>query len=159
MSNTMHPNRKRLLDEAKSLGIVGRHKMSQGDLQNAINSARAKKEEVPTVNWGPGALYSLMGPEDSAAEQLRRALAEKVVDRWPVGTVLRWESVGGGAMTYVYTAVRAPGGRWFTSAAEYNRYVPQIVDYEDLVEILSRSETHNIQYASGWTPVDGDGPL
>lgn len=149
-------NRIELLNRAKDLGIAGRHRMAKSDLLAAIRQAEPKSKQTGPVHseesengWNFDRLR-LMPPEDSAAAQLRRALQEKVVDRWPIGTVLRWES-DGGRQVYIYSAVRAPGGRWFTSAAEYNRYVPQIVDYDDLVEILSRSETHNIQYASGWT--------
>lgn len=85
-----------------------------------------------------------------SVKALRKALKNKVVDEFEVGAVIRWTSSG----RYVYTAVKSPIG-WFTSAAEYNRYVPQIVDFDTLVEILARAETSNVEVASSWEPITG----
>lgn len=79
---------------------------------------------------------------------LRKALKNKVVDEFETGTVIRWLA----SDRYTYVAVKTPVG-WYTSAKVYNDFVPQVVDFDELTEILSRSETSNIEVAESWTPV------
>lgn len=85
-------------------------------------------------------------------EKLKEALADFVRDEFEVGTVIRWETDAGRAV-YVYAAVKAPGLGWFTTARAGNGFVPQVVSYEDLVEILGRSETTKVEVASSWESV------
>jgi hypothetical protein len=79
---------------------------------------------------------------------LKKALQEAVTDNFLLGDVIRWTA----SDRYVYAAVKSPVG-WFTTAAEYNRHVPQVVTYEELVKILSRAEVSDVQFATNWETV------
>jgi hypothetical protein len=79
---------------------------------------------------------------------LKKALQDAVTDDFLGGDVIRWTA----SDKYVYAAIKSPVG-WFTTAAEYNRHVPQIVTYEELVKILSRSEVSDVQFAITWDTV------
>lgn len=80
---------------------------------------------------------------------LQKALKNKVVDNFDTGTVIRWKASG----TYDYAALKAGNGQWYTTAASYNTFVPQILDFESLVEILAKSENDEIVVSSEWAAV------
>lgn len=81
---------------------------------------------------------------------LRKALKDKKVDKFDVGTVIRWKSAG----VYNYAAVKAGNGKWYTTAASFNSFVSQILDFDDLVEVLSRAETDEIDVSLTWERLD-----
>jgi uncharacterized membrane protein len=62
---------------------------------------------------------------------LRKALKNKNVDKFEV-------------------AIKAGNGRWYTTAASFNSFVSQILDFEGLIEVLSRAETDEIEVSTGW---------
>lgn len=76
---------------------------------------------------------------------VRAAVKKANKDTFDVGTVIRWTSGG----KYTYTAVKTPVG-WFTSAQHFNTYVPQVVKFDELLEILARSETSEVAVATAW---------
>lgn len=79
---------------------------------------------------------------------LKSALKNKIADEFEVGTVIRWTSSG----TYTYAAIKSPVG-WFTTARDYNTYVPQQVTFDQLVKILQRAETTEIEVATEWQEI------
>lgn len=81
---------------------------------------------------------------------LRKALKDKKVDKFDVGTVIRWKSAG----VYNYAAIKAGNGKWYTTAASFNSFVSQILDFDDLVEVLSRAETDEIDVSLTWERLD-----
>jgi hypothetical protein len=81
---------------------------------------------------------------------LKKALKGKNVDKFDVGTVIRWKASG----TYNYAAIKAGNGQWYTTAASFNSYVSQIVDFDGLCDILSRSETDEIEVSTVWERVE-----
>lgn len=76
---------------------------------------------------------------------LKKALENKLTDDFEVGDVIRWYASG----KYLYSALKTEVG-WFTSARDYNPFVPQRVSFDELVEILQRSETSDIAVSTGW---------
>lgn len=82
---------------------------------------------------------------NESIKALRKALKGKTTDSWPEGTVIRWLSGG----RYSYAAIKTPAG-WYTTATEANRYVPQVLRYEALIEVLARSEVSDISVAGEW---------
>lgn len=80
---------------------------------------------------------------------IRDAVKNSHRDAFDVGTVIRWTS----SSKYIYVAVKSPVG-WFTTARYNNSFVPQVVDFDTLLEILSRSETSDIKVASTWESVE-----
>lgn len=78
---------------------------------------------------------------------LQKALKTKKVDKFETGTVIKWLSSG----TYNYAAIKAGNGSWYTTAASFNSYVGQILSFDDLIEVLSRSETSEIEVSDTWT--------
>ena len=79
---------------------------------------------------------------------LRKALKKSRADEFDNGTVIRWTS----AERYTYAAVKTPAG-WFTSSRAGNFFVPQVLEFADLIEILSRAETSNVEVAVEWESV------
>lgn len=147
MSESMrlkNPKRYALLEEARALGIVGRHKMNTVLLRQKVDEAHAAKQpiegRVVNASYTPGL---------AGVSAIRKARQETVRDDFETGQVIRWVASG----RYTYVAIKCPVG-WFTSAAEYNRFVPQIVDFETLVEILARPETTKIEVAVTWAPIE-----
>lgn len=78
---------------------------------------------------------------------LKKALKNKNRDDFPLGAVIRWVASG----RYTYAAIKSPVG-WFTTSTG-NPFTPQILDFDGLVEVLSRAETTDVEYATEWTPV------
>lgn len=82
---------------------------------------------------------------------LKEALASARRDDFENGTVVRWKS-DAGRDVFLYAAVKTPVG-WFTTAREFNSYVPQLVKFDDLLEILARAETTSVSVAKEWEEV------
>jgi hypothetical protein len=86
---------------------------------------------------------------EKAVRDLKKALKNKVTDRFKTGDVIRWKAAG----FYSYAAIKTPVG-WYTTAS--NRaaaYVGQVVSFDKLLEILNRSETTDIQVATEWEDI------
>jgi hypothetical protein len=82
--------------------------------------------------------------QNNAIESLRSAVAQKKTDKFEVGDVVRWVASG----KYSYAAIKTEVG-WYTTAN--NPYVPHKVgSFDNLVEILNRSEVSDIAVASTW---------
>lgn len=77
-------------------------------------------------------------------QKLRKAIKAKNVDDFEPGTVIAWKSAG----RYHYAAIKTPVG-WFTTANN-NPFTPNVVDYDELIEILARAETTDAQMAGAW---------
>lgn len=86
--------------------------------------------------------------ETMAAQSLSKALARKrrKKDKFSTGAVIRWMKG-----TYTYAALKTPAG-WYTTSA-YDRSVPKVLTYEDLLEILSSERVTDVQVATGWEAV------
>lgn len=141
MSQSMSKNRERLLARARELGIKGRHKMNNGELRMEILRVEPLNT---TIRFATPRL-------DGPLEQLRKAIQDVDVDRWPMGTTVRWET-DAGRDVFVYAAIKSPAG-WYTTSQRGHAYVPGIVSYKKLVEILARRETQNAQVATTWETV------
>jgi hypothetical protein len=156
MSQSMSQNREMLLARARQLGIKGRHKMGVGRLHEAIRNV--ENIRLVTDNGGSNTTVSggkivtgkiTVGPTfvhdvSGSLEQLRKAIQDVDVDRWPDGTVIRWEAVYNHG-TYLYAALKCPIG-WVTTA----RAASSVLSYEKLVETLAARTTHNVQVATTW---------
>lgn len=85
----------------------------------------------------------------NAAAILAETLAERNTDPFKVGDVVRWTA----SSNFTYAALKTPAG-WFTTARTGNVYVDsRLEDYEELVEILSRSEVTDIVVSAEWEEV------
>jgi hypothetical protein len=82
-----------------------------------------------------------------ALKALRTGLKKKVSDQFEVGDVIRW--TGGGR--YNYAAIKSPVG-WFTTANN-NAYVPNVVSFDRLLDILNKADSTDIQVAGEWVDV------
>lgn len=89
--------------------------------------------------------------KEQALQVLEDAVGRARRDSFDIGTVVRWESVGIG-VDYLYAAMKTPVG-WFTTAREYNTHVSPTISFEDLLEILGRSETKNVAVSVTWQAV------
>ena len=85
---------------------------------------------------------------EEAVKRLRKDLRGKVKDRWEIGTVIRWTSNG---MTSYAVLMTAAG--WSTTSRYNNGYVATTVTYEELLEILSRSDSSDIRVATEWEEI------
>ena len=85
---------------------------------------------------------------EEAVKALRKALSKKVADRFEVGDVIRWTA----AERFTYAAIKTGAG-WFTTASNTNRFVSSYVEYEELVDILARSEASNVMVSTAWEAI------
>lgn len=83
-------------------------------------------------------------------EAVKAALKEARKDTFEDGTVIRWTAAG----KYTYAAVKCEIG-WFTTAAQYNRFVDQILTFEQLLDVLSKSDATDIAVATEWMEITG----
>lgn len=81
---------------------------------------------------------------------LQKAIKGKNVDKFETGTVVRWLASG----TYNYAAIKAGNGQWYTTAASFNTYVSQILDFDGLCEVLARSEVTDIEVSATWSAIE-----
>lgn len=79
-----------------------------------------------------------------AIEKLRAEISKAVKDPFEDNTVVRWVSAG----RYNYAAIKTVAG-WFTTANN-NAFVPGVVTYEELLDILARSEVSQVAVATEW---------
>jgi hypothetical protein len=135
-----NPKRAALLDEARELGIVGRHKMSTDVLRNRVAQARPVPAET---RWAP----ELRAGMDAIREVRRSAKP----DDFEFGSVIRW-TTDAGYNVFLYAALKTPAG-WVTTARAGNSFVPQTISFEELLEILGRSETTDVRVASSWVSI------
>lgn len=83
---------------------------------------------------------------------LKEALAEVKRDTFEEGTVIRWVASG----RYTYAALKTPVG-WYTTAKampDSAQRVPQVVNFDQLLAILSKSETTKVEVATEWTAIE-----
>lgn len=86
---------------------------------------------------------------EEAISVLRKSLRKKIKDRFKVGDVIKWTAAG----RFTYAAVKTESG-WFTTARTGNVFVDSRLDgYEDLVEILARSEVSDVMVSTGWEAI------
>ena len=79
---------------------------------------------------------------------MKSALKKSTKDTFEVGTVIRWTS----SDKYTYAAIKSPIG-WFSTAASYNTYVKQVMTFEELLEVLTRSTTSEVKVSKEWEEV------
>ncbi len=85
-----------------------------------------------------------------SVKALKDAVKKSAKDKFEVGTVVRWVSSG----KYNYAALKTDAG-WYTTARSYNNtFVDEVVTFDELLEILARSETTDVAYAETWVEVD-----
>jgi hypothetical protein len=89
---------------------------------------------------------------NEAIERLRIDLKSKQTDLFKAGDVIRWMA----GDRYEYAAIKTSTGRWYTTARPGNSFVDQVLDYDELLEVLGRSEANNIVVATGWMPIIGE---
>lgn len=122
-------SKKELMEQAASLGIVGRSRMNKKQLEVAIGvHGRAQG--------------------DSIAELTSALSAARKGRNFAVGTVVRWTSRD----RYLYAAIKTQVG-WFTTARYGNSFVPQVVSFNDLLDILKTDNTGDVEVAVKWEVV------
>ena len=86
-------------------------------------------------------------------KSLKKAVSEKPKDNFEMGTVIRWES-DAGYNVFLYAAMKTPVG-WATTSRTGNNYVPQNLTFDELLEVLGRTEVQDVMVARGdaWEPV------
>jgi hypothetical protein len=149
MSESMrrkNPKRAALLDEARELGIVGRHRLSADQLRIAVASRRTKDRDVKR-----DAALTGMSANGQGIAAIRKVRESAIVDDFLLGTVITWES-DAGYNVFLYACIKTPVG-WATTSKAGNMYVDQVLSFEDLLEILGRAETQNVMLASAFTPL------
>lgn len=92
-----------------------------------------------------------MADIDVAVKSLRKVLDKKVSDKFEVGDVIRWTA----AERFTYAAIKTAAG-WFTTASNTNSFVSSYLSYEDLIEVLARSEVSDVAVSAGWMSLDGE---
>lgn len=122
--------KKDLIEKAKVLGVVGYSRMKR-----SVLAAKIAEAEIGV---------------DKGIETVRKIVAETVRDEFPDGTVIRWQASG----RYTYAAVKAGNGSWYTTAASFNSYVNQILDFEGLMDVITRSEVTEVAVATEWETLD-----
>lgn len=85
-----------------------------------------------------------------SVKALKEAVKRAARDKFEVGDVVRWTSAG----RYTYAAIKTEIG-WFTTSRYGNPFVAQVLDFDELLEVIARSETTDVAYASVWTEVEG----
>ena len=79
-------------------------------------------------------------------EILKQKLAEAVKDEFLNGTVIRWTMNG----TYLFAAIKTSSG-WYATSYNDTAWVPRRMSFEQLLDVLSRSEATHIAIANSWT--------
>jgi len=151
--------KKELVTEARRLGMRPSvaAKARKADLEKFIkeNSVAAKRaarrrakqphnrRNLPPV---PKAMHA------SGIEAIREVAANKThKDSFAVGDVIRWKS-DAGYNVFLYAALKTPVG-WVTTSRSGNRFVPQTLDFDELLEVMGRSETLEIAVATDWEQI------
>lgn len=76
---------------------------------------------------------------------LKKAARSKKKDTFEDGTVVRWTAAG----RYNYAAIKTVAG-WFTTAASYNTFVKQVLTFDELLEVIARSESTEVKVSETW---------
>lgn len=84
-----------------------------------------------------------------AVKALGKALSAKNKDKFEVGDVIRWTAKG----SYTYIALKTEGGWYTTSKRSAMSKIGEVLSYEELLDVLNRSETSDVQVASAWVDV------
>lgn len=86
----------------------------------------------------------------ASIDRLREDLKTKVTDPFVNGDVIRWTS----GERYIYAAVKTSAG-WFTTAGggNGNYFVPGNLDYEELLEVLAKSDVTEVETSTRWDAV------
>lgn len=119
-----------LVEEAKALGLTGYSRMNKKTLRERIANAES----------GVSRGLSLV----------RKVVADSIRDEFPAGTVVRWQR----SEVYTYAALKVDNGKWYTTAASFNTYVGQILDFEDLLGEITSPETSEVAVATAWETLD-----
>lgn len=122
-------SKKELMEQAASLGIVGRSRMNKKQLEAAIEGHDR-------------------GQLDSIAELTNALSVSRRGRNFAVGTVIRWVN----ANLYLYAAIKTPVG-WFTTARYTNSFVPQVVSFNELLDILKKDNTSDVEVSVKWEVV------
>lgn len=86
---------------------------------------------------------------------LTKTLKKGRTDTFDEGTVIRWTSSG----RYTYAAIKTAVG-WATTAQGSNVYVPRMCTFDQLLEVLGKSEVSRVNIAVGWIdPLTGEEPV
>lgn len=117
-----------LIERAKSLGVAGYSRMNKKALRENISQAET------------GSAKGL--------EIVREVVATATKDVFPVGAVIRWQ-----ARQYTYAALKAGNGQWYTTSASFNTFVPQILDFDDLMDVITRAEVEEVAVATAWETI------
>lgn len=115
-----------LIETAKAYGVVGYSTMDKKTL----------REQIAKAETGL----------DKGIDVILKIIAETNRDEFPTGTVIRWQRSG----QYTYAALKISDGRWYTTSASFNTYVPQILGFDLLMDVLSESETSEVAVATEW---------
>lgn len=78
---------------------------------------------------------------------LQKALKGKQTDKFEVGTVIRFTR----SEKYTYAVVKAGNGCWYSTSASFNTFVPQVMDFDALVDVLKSAEVDQIEVSATWT--------
>ena len=74
--------------------------------------------------------------------------AAAVFDDFPHGSIIKWETNQG----FTYAAIKVGGtGQWYTTSQRGYAYVPGILDYGELVEVLADPEVESVAVATEWS--------
>lgn len=145
--------KKDLLARARELDIPGRSRMSGQELAKAIDRKERWLERMENRRTKKLSTAQAVA-EDlplSGIDAIRQVRAQAVNDDFKLGTVLTWES-DAGYNVFLYACIKTPVG-WATTSKAGNMYVDQVLSFEELLEVLGRAETQNVQMATGWTPL------
>lgn len=118
-----------LVEKAKALGVAGYSRMNKKTLREKVADAATATSR--------------------GLEVVREVVATATKDVFPTGAIIRWQTG-----IYSYAAIKASNGSWYTTAASFNSFVPQIVSFEDLMEIITRSEVDEVAIATAWETLD-----
>jgi hypothetical protein len=81
--------------------------------------------------------------------RLRKSVKKANKDTFEIGTVIKWTA----ANRYTYAVIKTAIG-WASTARPTNSFVPHVMEFDELVEILGRSETSDIAVATAWEAID-----
>jgi len=82
-------------------------------------------------------------------KSLKAARKRATADKFEEGTVIRWLASG----KYLYAAMKTPVG-WVSTSRYNNGHVPITMTFDELLEVLSRSEVTEVVVSETWTQVD-----
>lgn len=81
---------------------------------------------------------------------LKKVYVEDPRDTFQLDDVIRWTMMD----KYHYAVIKTEVGWYTTSATENATFVPQKLDFEDLLKIITGELASNVEYASAWQPLE-----